>query len=79
MEKIHFENIQQTRLLDDEIAARVEVFMSFRHSFDHEIVGSKSNLPSRENDGMYTGKVYWTPTQTVGFYEFFLFVSSSVH
>ena len=37
-----------TRLLHDEVAERVELFMSFREFFDHQIVGSKSNLPSKE-------------------------------
>ena len=59
MEKILFENIQQTRLLHDEVAKRVKTLMSFRHFVDHQIVGSKSNLPSKENSGIYTGTPYW--------------------
>ena len=31
--KIYFENIQRTRLLDDEVTQRVEEFMSFCHFF----------------------------------------------
>ena len=59
MEKIYFGNIQQTRLLDDEVAESVKTCMSFRHIFDYQIVGSKSNLPSKENVGIYTGMVYF--------------------
>ena len=47
-----------TILQDDEVAERVEAFMSFRHFFNHQIVGSKPNFPSKENGGIYTGKVY---------------------
>ena len=35
LEKIYFENIQQTRLLDVEVAQRVEAFLSFHHFFEH--------------------------------------------
>ena len=61
MQKIYFENIQ----LDDEVAEIVKMFMSFRHFFDHHIVGSKSNLLSKENGLIYTGTTY--------FYYFLLF------
>ena len=44
LEKIYFENIQQTRLLDDEVAQRVEVFMSFCRIY--------------ENGRIYTGTMY---------------------
>ena len=64
MKKIYFENIQQTRLLDDKVAERVEVFMSFCHFCDRQILVSKSNLSSTENGGIYTGTVYWL-TETV--------------
>ena len=33
LEKIYFNNIQQTKLLDDEVAQKV--VMSFRHFFEH--------------------------------------------
>ena len=55
MEKIYFENMQQTGLVDEEVAERVKTFMSFRHFFDHQIEVSKSNLPSNENGGISTG------------------------
>ena len=58
IEKIYFGNMQHTRLLDDEVAERIEAFMYFRHFLDHQVVGSKSNLPSKENDGIYTGTAY---------------------
>ena len=48
MEKIYFENIQQTRLLDNEMA---ETFLSFHHFFYHQIVVWKSE----ENGGIYNG------------------------
>ena len=35
LENIYSRNIQQTRLLDDEVAQRAEAFMSFRHFFEH--------------------------------------------
>ena len=59
MENIYFEDIQQTRLLDDQVVETVKTLMSFRHFFDHQIVSSKSNLSSKENGGIYTGTVYW--------------------
>ena len=46
--RFYFENVQQTRLLHDAVAQRVEAFISFSHYFNHQIVGSKSNLPSKE-------------------------------
>ena len=55
MEKIYFENMQQTGLVDEEVAERVKTFMSFRHFFDHQIEGSNSNFPSNENGGISTG------------------------
>ena len=58
MERIYFENIQQMKLLHNEVAEMFEVFMSFRHFFDHQIARSKSNLPSKEIDGIYTGTAY---------------------
>ena len=59
MEKIYFENIQQTRQLDDEVAEIVKMFMSFRHFFDYHIVGSKSNLFCKKNGLIYTGTTYF--------------------
>ena len=38
-----------TRLLDGRVAKRVKMLMSFGHFFNHQIVGSKSNFPSKEN------------------------------
>ena len=35
LENIYSKSIQQTRLLDDEVAQRAEAFMSFRHFFEH--------------------------------------------
>ena len=58
MEKFYYEKINQTRLLDDEVTEIVKTFMSFHYFFDHQIVGSKSNLPSKENGGTYTGTTY---------------------
>ena len=58
MEKNSFENIQRTRLQDDEVAERVKIFMCFRHFFYHQIAASKSNLPSKKNGKIYTGMVY---------------------
>ena len=58
MEKISFENIQQTRLLDAKVAERVKMFIPFFHFFDHQIVGPNSNLPSRENGGVNMGTTH---------------------
>ena len=67
MEKIYFEIIQQTRLLDDEVAEWVKTFMSFWHFFNHQIEGSKSNLSSKKNGGIYMGTVYYL-TKIVNIY-----------
>ena len=48
MEKIYFENIQQARLLHDEVAERVKTFISFRHFFDHQIVSQSPTSPLRK-------------------------------
>ena len=57
MEKIYFENIQQARLLHNEVAERVNVYFlpPFFWSSNSE---SKSNFPSKENDGIYAATTY---------------------
>ena len=49
MEKISFENMQQTRLPDAKMAERVKTFMPFFLFFffsDNQIASPNSNLPS---------------------------------
>ena len=53
-----FANLQETRLLDDEVAERVKAFMSFYRFFDHRIVCSESNLGSSGNGGICAGAEY---------------------
>ena len=61
MEKIYLENIQQIRLVDDEVAERVATFISFHHFFDHQIVGSKGNFEDnlKGHGRIYMGTAYW--------------------
>ena len=49
------------------VAERVKTFMSFWHFLNHQIEGSKSNLPSKENGGIYMGTTYYL-TKSVNIY-----------
>ena len=58
MDKIYFENIQQTRLLHDEEAEELKHLCPCTICFNHQLVSSKSNLHSKENGRIYMGTAY---------------------
>ena len=67
LEKIYFENIQHSKLLDDEVAQRVEAFMSFfqtlNSGFKVELV-LQGKLQNLCRDGILTNCINFTAVKT---------------